>query len=337
MKKRVMISFLLFILLLSGCQTKETLEKVKKPLPKMAQKLEEKKPVIDINSTKRPYAVMINNAAPARKLQSGLQDAYLVYEIIVESGITRFMALFLNVNTKRIGSIRSARHYFLDYAMENDAIYVHHGQSPQALKDFNRLGVTRIAVDQPQTAWREKEHKIAWEHKLFTNIESIEKGLSNKRTERNGALLLNYSFEPVLLQKREKAEVANKVEIEYSSSIKNSYQYDAKSKVYKRFVNGNPHKDFITGKQYTFKNIIVVQVGNYLIKGDPAGRQDLSNLGEKKGYYITEGYAVPIKAIKSSRTSKTIYKYLDGEEIKVNDGNTFIQIQPLSKQLKIEE
>lgn len=64
---------------------------------------------------------MINNISVARPLQSGLQDAYLMYEIIVEGGITRYMALFMDQNTTRIGSIRSARHYFLDYALENDA------------------------------------------------------------------------------------------------------------------------------------------------------------------------------------------------------------------------
>ena len=81
--------------------------------------------IVDTNSTSRPYAVMINNINVARPLQSGLQDAYIIYEIIVEGGITRYMALFLDQDTERIGSIRSARHYFLDYALENDAIYVH--------------------------------------------------------------------------------------------------------------------------------------------------------------------------------------------------------------------
>lgn len=55
---------------------------------------------------------MINNISVARPLQSGLQDAYLMYEIIVEGGISRYLALFIDQSTERIGSIRSARHYF---------------------------------------------------------------------------------------------------------------------------------------------------------------------------------------------------------------------------------
>ena len=70
--------------------------------------------IVNEKTESRPFAVMINNAPAARPVQSGLQDAYIVYEIIVEGGITRYMALFLDQNTARIGSIRSSRHYFLD-------------------------------------------------------------------------------------------------------------------------------------------------------------------------------------------------------------------------------
>ena len=104
--------------------------------------------IVNEESKSRPYAIMINNVEGARKLQSGLQDAYMVYELMVEGGITRYLALFLDQTTERIGSIRSARHYYLDYALENDAIYVHHGYSPQAREDWSKLGVDRIEVNE---------------------------------------------------------------------------------------------------------------------------------------------------------------------------------------------
>ena len=40
-------------------------------------------------------------------------------------------ALFKSENVDVVGPVRSARHYFLDYALENDAIYVHFGWSPK--------------------------------------------------------------------------------------------------------------------------------------------------------------------------------------------------------------
>lgn len=302
------------------------------------KKIDEKKlKIVDVNSTSRPYAVMINNQATARPLQSGLQDAYIMYEMIVEGGITRYLALFLDQTTERIGSIRSARHYYLDYALENDAIYVHHGQSPEAQADFSALSVDRIVADDNKTGWRDKSLNVSSEHTLFTSISKLNSGLGKKRTTRNKDLLLNYSVDSVKLDQVENNKVANKVVIKYSNNTTSSYEYDSVNKVYNRFVNGNPHKDYVTKQQYTFKNIITYQVKNTTLNdGENKGRQTIDNIGSGTGYYISEGYAVPITWEKKSRSAQTIYRFEDGKELTVNDGNTFIQIQPFNQTLTIE-
>lgn len=294
--------------------------------------------IVNEKTESRPFAVMINNAPAARPVQSGLQDAYIVYEIIVEGGITRYMALFLDQNTARIGSIRSSRHYFLDYALENDAIYVHCGYSPQARADFSKLGVDRIEAGTSSNSWRDKELRsqgYAYEHTLFTSIEKLNNNVGKKRTKRNNDLLLNYTVDEVDLSKMENAKPANEVLIKYSNVNKTGYTYDAENKVYKRTVNGKEHVDYVTKNQYTVKNIITYQVKNTTIEGGGKGRQTIDNIGSGTGYYITDGYAVPITWTKPSRESQTVYKYTNGEEIKFNDGNTFIQIQPTNQELTI--
>ena len=70
--------------------------------------------------------------------------------------------------------------------------------------------------------------------------------------------------------------------------------------------------------------------------GDKKGRQDLDNIGSGEGYYISNGEAIKIKWSKSSRDSKTKYTLMSGEELVVNDGNTWIHIQPKGQTLKIE-
>ena len=85
-----------------------------------ANKVEEKKPVT-FSGKDRPFAVMIDNHKSAMP-QANLSEAELVYEIIVEYGETRLMAIYKGDNLDKIGPIRSARHYFVDYALENDAI-----------------------------------------------------------------------------------------------------------------------------------------------------------------------------------------------------------------------
>ena len=299
-------------------------------------KEEPKLQIIDVDSKSRPFAIMVNNHPTARNYHSGLQDAYIVYEIIVEGGMTRYLALFMDQNTERIGSVRSARHYFLDYALENDAIYVHHGYSPQAQSDWSKLGVDRIEVSD-STGWRDKTLGISYEHTLFTSIDKLNNGLKNKRLERKKDVLLNYSIEKVDLSQREDAKKADIVTIKYSNSVVDKYEYDKENNYYLRSVNNKVHKDYKTGEQYHFRNIITYKVGNSTIPGDEKGRQDLSNIGKGEGYYISDGYYIPIKWSKSSRDSKTTYTYLDGEEIDVNDGNTFINIVPKSGTINIEE
>ena len=297
--------------------------------------------IVNLNSKTRPFAVMINNHPTARAHHAGLQDAYIIYEFIVEGGMTRYLALFKDQDTAKIGSVRSSRHYFLDYALENDAIYVHWGWSPQAQSDIKTLGVNNInGLYDAKYFYRDqdlKAQKVALEHTGFTTMKMLKKGAEKLKYDRdtNRDALLNYQAVEVNLEQKEGSLKAINVMIKYSGSVKDTYEYDAENKVYKRFVNGKAHTDDVTKKQYTFKNIIVYSVKNSSISGDDKGRQDFDNIGKGIGYYITNGYAVPIRWEKTSRSAQTKYTYENGKEIEVNDGNTFIEVQPINQELTI--
>ncbi len=295
--------------------------------------------IMDLKSDSRPIAVMVNNIGVARKYHAGLQDAYMVYELIVEGGLTRLMALYKDADTAKIGSIRSSRHYYLDYVLENDAIYVHWGYSEYAQNDISKLGINNVnGLTYGDTYfWKDKTLGIATEHTAYSSMDLINKGIAKLkyRTTTNEAPLLNYSVDELDMSTLEGAIPATQVSIDYSKSVKTSYEYDSENKNYKRSVNGTPHTDYETKKQYTAKNIITYQVKNTTISGDVKGRQDLSNIGKGEGYFITDGYAVPITWEKASRSAKTVYKLKDGTLLNVNDGNTYIQIQPSGEALSI--
>lgn len=286
--------------------------------------------IVDVNSDSRPIAVMINNLNAARPYHSGLQDAYIVYEMIVEGGITRMMALFKDKDTARIGSVRSSRHYYLDYALENDAIYVHYGWSPQAQEDIPKLGVNNINGLYDDAFWRDNTLNVDYEHTAFTSISKIMNVAKKKNysLKSDKDLLLNYSSEEIDLNEKDGNISASSVDIKYSNYVTTSYVYNSNEKVYYRSVNDKPHKDYVTKKQYFAKNIIIAYMNSSNIASDSKGRQNLDNIGSGNGYYITDGKAVPITWTKTSRKGQTVYKYKNGEEIVVNDGNTFIQNAP---------
>ena len=100
-------------------------------------------------------------------------------------------------------------------------------------------------------------------------------------------------------------------------------------------MNGEAHKDRVTKSQYHVKNIIISKVYSKVI--DNEGRLELSNIGQGDGYFITNGYYVPIKWKKENKNSKTKYTYLDGSEITLNDGNTIIQVIPPESEIRINE
>ena len=299
-------------------------------------KEEEKLKILDLDSKTRPYAVMIDNVGDA-KPQSGLNKAYLTYEIVVEGGLTRLMAVFKDVDVSEIGPVRSARHYFVDYALENDAIFVHHGRSPQALEEINEYDVDDLEglYNPADMFWRDNTRYAP--HNSYTSTDGIKKGIKEKayENESDDWLLLNYSVKPINLSKKEGALKADTVYIKFSNSSSTTMEYDKENKVYKRYENSSLHVDR-NGEAYTTKNIIIVcGVRNYTIDSSTS-RQEIENIGNGEGYFITNGYAVPITWEKTSTSSKTVYKYKNGKEIKVNDGNTYIEIQPENQDLKIE-
>ena len=103
-------------------------------------------------------------------------------------------------------------------------------------------------------------------------------------------------------------------------------------------MSGKANIDLETNEQYTAKNIIVYKVRNYTLNdGENKGRQELDNIGSGSGYYISNGYSVPITWQKDAHSAQTVYKYANGEEITVNDGNTFIQICPTDADITITE
>lgn len=307
----------------------ETKENMIKQTPKLK--------IVDLDSKTRPFAVMIDNSDAAFPNHTGLQDAFITYEIITEGGISRIMALFKDQTTDLIGPVRSSRHYFLDYALENDAIYAHFGWSDRARDDISSLAIDNLngITNATKAYWRDSNFVAP--HNVYTKISNLQEVSEEKeyQLKTDDDLLLNYSVKEISLAKKTDVKVANQVSIDYSTYHNTSYTYDPTAKVYLRKMNGQPHTDYATKKQYSVKNIIVTKIKNNAF--DDYGRQDLENIGEGDGYFITDGYAIPIQWKKTSRRAKTQYVDMTGKEIVVNDGNTAIQIQPIDQEVNITE
>lgn len=338
MKKKIFLVLFISLICLTACGKKvEKKEENSNITDNNAVNDQETKKisVIDLNSNSRPYLVVINNFPGAVKVQAGLNDAYMIYEVPVEGGMSRSLALYKDKYPTKIGTVRSARHNFLDYVMENDAIFVHFGYSHYALDELNnKWKIDNVNGLNDSPFWRENPEGLDFEHTAYTSLEKVREFVKNKgyRTTTDVKPLLSYSEDEINLSTDGKP--ANTVIVPYSSYYTVKFVYDSDNKVYQRYVNNVIHKDYFTGDLFTAKNIIVVRFDftnasdNYYL--------NFYNTGSGKGYYITDGYAKEITWEKSDRASRTVYKYLDGTEIKVNDGNTYIMMQSVNKETTIE-
>ena len=297
------------------------------------------------NGNERPIAYMIDNNTNAQP-QASLNSTYLVYEIIVEGGETRLMALFKGVDCDEVGPIRSARHYFLDYVMENDAIYAHLGLSPQAQSQMPIYGINNINGQSYDTGKARTTDSLYWRvskkkapHNAYTNTASIQKIANSKgyRTTSDKESVLNYVQSEVILD-REDAIIANDIVIPYTTSHKVEYKFDSQTNRYIRYSKNKQMSDETTGEPVTTKNLIITFAENYTLNdGENKGRQDVITVGNLDGYYITNGKTIKIKCNKESREAQTVYVDLAGNEIEVNDGNTWINIVPIDAEVSISE
>jgi hypothetical protein len=278
----------------------------------------------------RPVAVMMDNMASARP-QSGLMNADIVYEMPAEGGITRYLAIYHHQNPDKIGPVRSARSYFIDKAMEFNAVFVHCGGSPEALKDITTLKVDSLnELNGEKNFWRSNDRKAP--HNLYTNTKLTREVMDFKKWS-NEKWSYGLDFSDSILDLDGKT--TKSLVIDYKHNYKAGYDYDEKQKLYFRTINGVRLKDKDTNTEISTVNIIVEKVNSKIV--DSVGRLDLSNVGTGKGYLITNGKLIEIKWSKKSRQGKTEYTDLKGNPIQLNKGNTWIQVVPNYATIEIKE
>lgn len=275
---------------------------------------------------KRPYAVMINNIKAASP-QWGTSQASVMYEAVVEGGITRMMGIYEDFDAKRIGSTRSARHYFVSFADEYDAIYVHFGQTKYATAKMKELGVDNLSgLSGLGSAVFYRDNGIQAPHNAFASYDGIMKGtkVAGYRTKvRKDAC----GFKFYKKDTKPEGKTAKRVALGYSSYTTPYFKYDRKTAKYYRYQFGKEHIDRTTGKQLAFKNIIIQLVDEWDIDRNGYQTMDIANT-KGKGYYLTDGKAIEITWKKNENKKTREYYDAEGNELKMNPGKTFISIFP---------
>lgn len=279
---------------------------------------------------RRPVAIMFDNH-PSARWQSGLKDAEIVYEFLVEAPYTRYLGIFLVNDPELIGPIRSARPYFVTTALEYDAVYVHVGGSEQAKSDVKSLKVADIdALSSSNKVFWRKSHKKA-PNNTYSSMAAIRTTQEERKYKLTGDYTsFKFNEDDVDIE----GSLANKIIINYRKNNTTQYNYDGENKIYQRYKDNKLHIDESDDTPIVAKNIIIQEAKTKVL--DKEGRLEIQLVGEGKGKYITNGQVIDIKWVKEARSAKTKYYNNNNEEIILNPGVTWIQIVEPSTNISIE-
>lgn len=348
-KKRLcwLLAALLLTALLAGCRSEEKTESQNPTIDvsAMTQEQENLDPAFltglekgpEYPGEKRITAVMINNIARSRPTR-GLTDAQVVYEIQVEGGITRFMALYEDYEKMpAVGGVRSARDQFLQLLLPFWGFLVHDGPSGShpvnwMIRDFD-FGEFSLQPNSGAT-FRMDRPGMPVEFTLYTDGQHITDAIA--RTGADDFRVYNspmfnfvpYTQPPVVPA----AGAAPEVAVLHSDSYRTLFDYDAQSARYQmsQFYSNTgdirPTVDENNNQQVAFENVLVLFAPMSLYDNSPLVKVDYKNGGG--GYYFSQGHYQPVVWRKGAPFMPLLLSSADKNEtpVFINTGKTYVAV-----------
>ena len=288
--------------------------------------------------SRRPLAVKVENDPKARP-QSGIIDADLVYEELVEGGVTRFICIYLSKDPQAIGPTRSVRISDIDITFFLNPLLICSGGAGNVIATVAASGMLYIEEDVAHF-WRDRSRRAP--HNLYTSSTLLRQYLTEKGDGYYGQPVSGLVFkQPGGGEGQEtsgetsgtEAQLgtpATIIKIPYKAAIcAAEYQYDAASNSYLHSINGTPHTDQTTGRRVAPRNVIVqfikvVDSGQRDVTGAPVPTSQV--VGSGKCMVFSGGKVYNGTWKKSGRSSPTEFFDSEGKAIELEPGQTWIHL-----------
>lgn len=270
--------------------------------------------------------VMIDNHSKARP-QSGLDKADVVFEIMAEGGITRYMALFYTQAAEKIGPVRSARYYFVQLAKGMELPYAHVGGSTDGLSTISKLGVKDLneMSNAGYCFWRDKSRKAP--HNTYTSTEKLMSGIEKKGFGDQVPVLPPYGT-----QFAGEALAGGEVTLDYYSS--GSYSYRVTWRWEEGLGgNGGQYRRYINNEaQSTLEEVPLVADTIYILAASTTSRNTkpltsaVDIIGEGDALCIVDNQILRGKWVKEAAEKPLQILDSTGQPLKRKLGKTWVQI-----------
>jgi hypothetical protein len=287
-----------------------------------------------------PIAVMIDDQADARP-QSGFNSASVVWHAPAEGGIPRYMLIFQDRIPEGVGPVRSSREYYIEWAAEWRAMYVHAGGSPQALATLAAKGHGQWVYNADEFRWGGRYLWRATDrfapHNVYTDGEHL-RPLAKRLGAADAPLEPVWNFAPDASRDRRPSGGTIRVDYPYETI---TYRYDADTNTYRRYINGSkkPQVDRADGQVVAPKNVVILRMAFApLNDGHPQKhRLEAQDVGKGVAWIATNGYTIKGQWRKASPTAPTLLFDADGTPITLTAGQTFVQVLALNYTFTIHD
>jgi Protein of unknown function (DUF3048) N-terminal domain/Protein of unknown function (DUF3048) C-terminal domain len=309
------------------------------PVPLVAAPLTGRLVPIEV-AERHPIAVMVDDHAGARP-QAGLNAASVVWHAPAEGGVPRYMLIYQDQIPGLVGPIRSARQYYVEWAAELNAMYVHHGGSPQALETLARRGNGTWVFNADGFRWEGRHlYRVSDRfapHNVMTDGKELRK-LAKRLKAADAPIEPAWSFGPDAPPDERPTGGSIKVVYPYETV---TYRYDPIRNRYLRYIDGSKKAqvDAADGEVVAPANVVILRMFfGPLNDGHPeAHRLEARNVGKGEAWIASNGVTVKGTWRKASPTAPTRLFGPDGKEITLTVGQTFVQVLALTYNFTIKD
>ena len=254
---------------------------------------------------------MIENSEEARP-QTGLDDAGIVFEATTEAGITRYLAMYQEELPDEVGPVRSVRPAFVDWLMGFDASVAHVGGSQEALDLLDqRQGKSLNEFFNSGPYYRRADREAP--HNMYARTKDLLDLMKQKGHTKSDFADMEWE-EPAAAAETKGSSIS----INFSEPLFGvRFDYDKSANTYSRFLANSPHIDAATNKQITVRNVVVLKMPG-----------DISAVGEGDGLVFHNGQFKEIRWKQSGYNTRLRLLDLQGNEIKLVRGDTWVAAIP---------
>lgn len=277
---------------------------------------------IEAGSLARPALSAKIDNHPSARPQVGLDEADIVFEELVEGGLTRYVAVWHSKLPAEIGPVRSVRPMDPDIVSPFGGVFAYSGGQVRFIQMMQATPVYNAIHGQPDTeaTFYRTSAKVAPHNVLVKAQELIDEHLDKPAPQK--------MFDYAASVEESTAVVSGTpmvtLNTQFSGFSSPSWEWDGTQGKFLRFQTNGAADSASSGNQIGASNVIALFVDIAVIEDIPTTLL----VSQGKGFVASGGSIVEINWIKASPESPIVLTTASGEAVTLVKGNTWLELLP---------